>query len=176
METCADNLFPGLTLTLGAMVHPSQASFLEQQSGGLTILILAGLLVGALLIVVPQLLRARQRALEMHHAEVMAALEKGQPLPLTDDRSVAAGRTASLVPIIVMCGAATVTCFLAAFKLEAIFSVTLAVWSVAGVVSLAAITGGVALMGRLAQLHDGIDREESPADAQPHPSQQEEEK
>ena len=33
-----------------------------------------------------------------------------------------------------------------------VFSVTLAAWTVSGVISLAAITGGVALMGRLAQL------------------------
>jgi len=53
--------------------------------------------------------------------------------------------------------AATVTCFLVAYRNEQVFSVALAVWAVAGVVSLAAITGGVALMGRLAQLESGID-------------------
>jgi hypothetical protein len=40
-------------------------------------------------------------------------------------------------------------------------AVSLAVWCVSGVVSLAAITGGVALMGRLAQLESG-DKEEVP--------------
>jgi hypothetical protein len=38
-----------------------------------------------------------------------------------------------------------------------VFSVALAVWTVAGIVSLAAITGGVALIGRLAQLRTGED-------------------
>jgi hypothetical protein len=56
----------------------------------------------------------------------------------------------------VVCAAGTVTCFLAAYKSDNLFAVALAVWSVAGVVSLAAITGGVALLGRLAQLHAGV--------------------
>jgi hypothetical protein len=53
--------------------------------------------------------------------------------------------------------AAAVTCFLAANSREEVFSVSLAVWCVAGLVSLAAITGGVALLGRLAQLQSGIE-------------------
>jgi len=56
--------------------------------------------------------------------------------------------------------AATVTCFLVAYHSENLFAVTLGVWCVAGVVSLAAITGGVALMGRLAQLHVGEEEDE----------------
>ena len=59
-----------------------------------------------------------------------------------------------MVPMISVCAAATVTCFLVAYKSEYLFSVSLAVWVVAGVVSLAAITGGVALVGRLAHLDD----------------------
>ena len=55
------------------------------------------------------------------------------------------------------------TCFLAAYKVDILFSVSLAVWSVAGIVSLAAITGCVALLGRLAQLQAGIQDEELPA-------------
>ena len=43
-------------------------------------------------------------------------------------------------------------------------SALVAGWTVAGVVSLAAITGGVALMGRLAQLHLGVEDEEAPED------------
>jgi len=82
----------------------------------------------------------------------MKALEHGQKLPERDSRSTAAGRTAVLVPMVVMCAAATVTCFLSAYKTDSFFGIALTVWSVAGVVSLAAITGGVALMGRLAQL------------------------
>ena len=62
-----------------------------------------------------------------------------------------------LVPIVTVISAATVTCFLVAYRSEQVFAVALAVWAVAGVVSLAAITGGVALMGRLAQLHSGLD-------------------
>jgi hypothetical protein len=47
-----------------------------------------------------------------------------------------------------------------AYKSEYLFSVAVAVWAVVGVVSLAAITGGVALMGRLAQLEAGLPDEE----------------
>ena len=64
-----------------------------------------------------------------------------------------------LVPMVVVCAAGTVTCFLVAYRSENLFAVALAVWSVAGVVSLAAITGGVALLGRLAQLHSGEEEE-----------------
>jgi hypothetical protein len=145
-------------------------SFFDVHSGALTILILSAFVVGALLIVVPHLLRARQRTLEMQHQEVMAALEKGQPLPRPDERSIAAGRTASLVPMVVMCAAATVTCFLSAFKPGDVFAVSLAVWTVAGVVSLTAITGGVALMGRLAQVSNGSDEDPLPQEPeQPRP-------
>jgi hypothetical protein len=62
--------------------------------------------------------------------------------------------------MVVIISAATVTCFLVAYKSESLFQVTLAVWVVAGVVSLAAITGGVALIGRLAQLQSGVGEEE----------------
>jgi hypothetical protein len=41
--------------------------------------------------------------------------------------------------------------------------VTLTAWVVGGVVSLAAITGGVALVGRLAQLQADREGEEVPA-------------
>jgi hypothetical protein len=82
----------------------------------------------------------------------MRALEQGQVVPEDDEASRAAGRTAMLVPMVVIISAATVTCFLVVSKADSLFSVTLAVWTVAGVVSLAAITGGVALIGRLAQL------------------------
>jgi hypothetical protein len=151
---------------VGGIVHDLDAeSFVERHSGALTILVLALLLLVALLTLVPQLLRSRQRTLELHHAEVMAALEKGQTLPGPDDRSRAAGRTALLVPMVSIISAATVTCFLSAFKPDTIFSVALAVWSVAGVVSLAAITGGVALMGRLAQIQNGMDPDADAPDA-----------
>jgi hypothetical protein len=144
--------------------------FLEQYHGELTILLLAAMIVGGLLVLVPQLLRVHLRSLELQHEEQMRALEKGEMMPRLDDRSKYAGRTAALVPMVVICAAGTVTCFLAAYKYENLFSVSLAVWSVAGVVSLAAITGGVALMGRLAQLHAGVaeehdEEEEMPEDA-----------
>jgi hypothetical protein len=134
--------------------------FLELHSGMLTILILAAMILGTLLILVPQLLRVHQRSLDLQHEEQMRALEQGEVMPRADERSKYAGRLASLVPMVVTCAAGTVTCFLAAYNHENLFAVALAAWSVAGVVSLAAITGGVALLGRLAQLHAGIPEEE----------------
>jgi hypothetical protein len=136
---------------------------LDAHSGELLILILSVLVMGTLVVLVPRLLQAHQRALEMQHEERMRALEKGQTIPPIDERSRAAGRTAMLVPMVVIIAAATVTCFLVAYKPENLFSVALAVWCVAGVVSLAAITGGVALIGRLAQLSSGVEEEEPPA-------------
>src|SRR5947209_18672493 len=94
----------------------------------------------------------------------MNALEPGHRHSRSDERSVAAGRTATIVPMVVVCAAATVTCFLVAYRSENTLSMALAAWSVAGVVSLAAITGGVALMGRLAQLQLGIEDEDAPDD------------
>ncbi len=139
-------------------------SFVEQHSGALTILVLSALILGSLLILVPQLLRSHQRTLEMMHEEQMKALEQGLPTIRPDDRSKSAGRIALLVPMVVIISAATVTCFLVAYQaVEHMFAVTLAVWTVAGVVGLAAITGGVALMGRLAQLSDTEQDEEVPS-------------
>jgi hypothetical protein len=129
--------------------------FLEKHFNELVILILAAFILGGLLILVPQLLRGHARSQEMQHTEHLKALESGQPLPPYDVRSRAAGRTAALVPMVTVCAAATVTCFLVAYKPEYLFAVSVAVWAVAGIVSLAAITGGVALLGRLAQLDAG---------------------
>lgn len=134
-------------------------NFWEGHSGELMILTMTAMVLGTLLILVPQLLRAHHRVLEMEHAEQLRALENGQDLSPTDEAGRAAGRTAVLVPMVVVCAAATVTCFLVAYKSQDLFSVSLAVWCVAGVVALAAITGGVALMGRLAQLHSGFEEE-----------------
>ena len=134
--------------------------FLKQHSGELTILILSALLLFTLLLIVPHLLRSHLKSLEMKHEEHMRALEQGVDLPQNDDRSLFAGRTALLVPIVAVCTAGTVTCFLAAYRVDIVFSVSLAVWSVAGIVSLAAITGCVALLGRLAQLQSGMENEE----------------
>jgi hypothetical protein len=136
--------------------------YLENHSGEVMILILATLLLGTLLVLVPKLLRSHHHILEMQHEEHMKALDQGQLLPPLDERSRAAGRTAALVPMVVICAASTVTCFLVAYKSDDLFAVSLAVWSVAGIVGLAAITGGVALMGRLAQLQEGDLDEEPP--------------
>lgn len=134
---------------------------LEKHSGELLILIMTAILMTTLLVVVPQLLRVNQRATELRHLEHLKAIESGQSLPPADVRARAAGRTAALVPMVTVISAATVTCFLIVYKSENLFSVCVAVWSVAGVIGLAAITGGVALVGRLAQLEAGYPFEEA---------------
>jgi len=146
-----------------AIVQENAPSFVEQHSGALTVLVLSALIMGTLLILVPQLLRSHQRTLEMIHEEQMKSLEQGLPVLPVDQRSRLAARIALLVPMVVIISAATVDCFLVAYQAaDHMFAVTLAVWSVAGVVSLAAITGGVALMGRRAQLSDAKEDEEVP--------------
>jgi hypothetical protein len=134
----------------------------DQHSGEVLILILSVLVLGTLIYLVPRLLQAHQRALELQHEENIKARENGHTIAPPDERALAAGRTAMLVPMVVNISAGTVTCFLAAYKSEHLFAVSLAVWCVAGLVSLAAITGGVALIGRLAQLKSGLDDEEPP--------------
>lgn len=135
--------------------------FLETHSGEVMILSLFILIVGTLIVLVPQLIRAHLRKVEMQHIEHLRALEAGLPLPPPEESARLAGRAAMLVPMVVICAASTVTCFLVAYKAENVVAVALSVWCVAGVVSLAAITGGVALMGRLAQL-ESSEREEHP--------------
>jgi hypothetical protein len=134
-------------------------NFLQQYSGSLAILILGTLVFATLLILVPKLLRTHQHTVELMHAEQMRSLEQGLPIARPDERSVFAGRTALLVPMVSICTAGTVTCFLVAYKSENLLSVTLGVWCVAGVVSLAAISGGIALLVRLAQMHTGGEEE-----------------
>lgn len=134
--------------------------FIEKHSNELMILLLTALVLGTLLVLVPQLLRSNARAQDNMHQEHLRALEAGQLLPRYDVRSRAAGRTTALVPMIAVCAAAAVTCFLVAYKSEYLFAVTVTVWSVAAIVSLAAITGGVALLGRLAQLDAGLNDDE----------------
>jgi NhaP-type Na+/H+ or K+/H+ antiporter len=124
----------------------------QEHNGEVLILALTLILVLSFLAVFPFLLRNNQRKAEMLHREHLQALEKGQPLPVEDYRARAAGRTALFVPIIGMLSAAGVTCFLVSTHTEYVFAVSLAVWVVAGTVSLTAITGGVALIGRLAQI------------------------
>jgi hypothetical protein len=134
--------------------------FLQQHSGSLTILILTALVLATLMILVPQLLRVHQHTVELMHTEQMRALEQGMPVTRPDERSVFAGRTALLVPMVSVCTAGTVTCFMVAYRSENLLSVTLGVWCVAGVVSLAAISGGIALLVRLAQMNTGTEEEE----------------
>ncbi len=131
--------------------------FLETHSGEVMLLVLFLLVVITLVITVPQLLRAHLRKAEMQHLEHLRAIESGIPVPPPEESSRLAGRTAMLVPMVVMITCGTVTCFLVAYKSENLVAVALAIWCVGGVVSLAAITGGVALIGRLAQLHTGAD-------------------
>src|SRR5262245_53076386 len=100
---------------------------MEQHSGELTILVLAVMVLGTLLLIVPQLLRVHWHSQEMLHAERMRALEQGMALPQSDDLSVLAGRTAFLVPIVVVCVAGTVTCFLVAYRSENVFAVAMVV-------------------------------------------------
>jgi hypothetical protein len=140
--------------------------FVKEHSGELLILFLAVILMGTLLVVLPQLLRMNLRKNEMWHEERLRSIEKGLPLPLDDDRSRLAGRIALLVPMVVIIAAGTVTSFLIVYKTDNLFAIALAIWVVAGVVSLAALTGGVALMGRLAQLHE-IDEEEEDEEEEP---------
>ena len=134
--------------------------FLEQHSSELTILTLVLLVVIALIVLVPQLLRAHLKTLEQRHIERSKALDLGIALPPLDDRARAAGRTALLVPSVTVISASTVTCFLAAYRSDNLFAVAISVWSVAGIVCLAAITGSVALLGRLAQLESNEEEEE----------------
>ncbi len=134
-------------------------TFVKDHSGEMLFLVMFLFMLITLLIVVPQLLRANLRKAEMWHLQRLKSLEVGIPLPPDDDRARFAGRTALLVPIVVMISAATVTSFLTVYKSEQLFSVALAIWVVAGVVSLAAITGGVALIGRLAMIQNGDEEE-----------------
>jgi hypothetical protein len=145
-------------------------SFVKDHSGELVILSLAFLVLITLLIVLPQLLRMNVRKNEMLHEERLKSIDKGLPMPPDDDRARFAGRIAMLVPMVVMISATTVTSFLVVYKSENLFAVSLAIWVVSGVVSLAAVTGGVALMGRLAQIQAGEKDEDDDEEEEPHES------
>lgn len=129
-------------------------NIIDIHSKEITLIVIIILVMATLVVIVPQLLRAHLRKLEMIHAENVRSLEAGMKLPFVDDRARLAGRLSLLVPIVVIITAGTVTACLAIYGSDQIFAVSLAVWVVAGVVSLAAITGGVALVGRLAHLDD----------------------
>jgi hypothetical protein len=130
-------------------------TFFQKYASEVMILLLIAMVMATLLALVPLLLRAHRRNQEEKHAERMKALERGMSLPRDESRARAAGRTAALVPMVTVIVAGTVTCFLVAFRSEYLLSVTITVWSVAGIISLFAITGGAALLGRLAQLDSG---------------------
>src|SRR5262249_28896641 len=102
---------------LADLVADSRA-FVDVHSSELTILVLSGMVLGTLLYIVPHLLRARNQTVEYEHAERMKSLEQGIEPPVYDPRSVAAGRTAFLVPMVVFISAGTVTCFLTAYRHE----------------------------------------------------------
>ena len=137
---------------------------LQEHSGEVLILALTIILLLSFLAVLPFLLRHNHRKAEMLHREHLQALETGQQLPVEDYRARAAGRTALFVPIIGTLAAAGVTCFLVSTHTEYVFAVSLAVWVVAGTISLTAITGGVALIGRLAQIQARQEDEEEPVE------------
>jgi hypothetical protein len=133
--------------------------YLQHHSGGILVLILTAMVMAVLLVLIPQLLRSHQKTVELQHNERMKALEGGQNLPHENVLRAAAGRTAVLVPAITVCAAATVTCYLVVYKSDSLIALALTVWCVAGAVSLAAITAGVALMGRLAHLDEPMEGE-----------------
>ncbi len=141
--------------------------FFKDHSGELVIFGLICLVLVTLLIALPQLLRVNLRKAEFLHEERLKAIERGMLPSQGDDKSRLASRIAVLVPIIVMISAATVTSFLVVYKTENIFAVSLGIWVVAGVVSLSAVTGGVALLGRLSsnELDEDEPAEEEPEDA-----------
>lgn len=146
------------------------AELIQAYSKELTLILLTIVLMATLIVLVPQLLKAHLRKVEMLHVENMKSLENGVRLPIPDDRATLAARMALLVPMVVMIAAGTVTCFLAIYSSPQILGVSLSVFVVAGVVSLAAITGGVALVSRLANLED-IDAAEESDEISEHPYQ-----
>jgi hypothetical protein len=161
-------------LLLADAGNEASPEFFEKHVASIMLLVFVVMGLITLLLLVPRLLRARQQRLEMQHIERLKCLDLGQMPPHPDERSIAAGRTASLVPMVVICAASAVTCFLAAYRPDQLFAVAISTWCVSGAVSLAAITGGVALMGRLAHLHAGVEEEledepdeEQPDDQQP---------
>jgi hypothetical protein len=142
------------------------ARLLQEHSGEVLILLLSCVIVATILVVLPLVLRQSRAKAEMIHREHMHALDKGMTVPIDDDRARVAGRTALFVPMVGMLAAAAVTCYLVSTHTENLFAVALAVWVVAGVVSLTAITGGVALIGRLAQIQARQEDEEEELEEQ----------
>lgn len=135
-------------------------TLVDLHSKEITLVMIIAAVLMTLIVIVPQLLRAHLRRTELLHQEHMKALEQGKDVPIIDERARLAGRLSLIVPMVVMITAGTVTGFLSIYNSTEIFSVSLAVWVVAGVVSLAAITGGVTLVARLAHLDDEPHEEE----------------
>jgi uncharacterized membrane protein len=154
----------GGVLALADRVNESTAweVYLQQYSGGIIALVLTAMVLLGLLILIPQVLRSHQRTAELQHTERMKALEAGQKLPQENALRNAAGRTAVIVPAISVCAAAAVTCYMVVNKSDNVIALALTVWIVTGAISLAAITAGVALMGRLAQLDEPMEEENQP--------------
>src|SRR5438105_15115653 len=98
-------------------------AYLHTHSGEMLILVLFILVVITLIILVPQLLRAHLRKIEMQHTEHLKALDQGLLVQPPDEPTRAAGRTAMLVPMVVVISAATVTCFLVAYRSDQVFAV-----------------------------------------------------
>jgi len=142
---------------------------IDLHSKEVTLLVLIASILATLIVIVPQLLRANLRKSDMLHIENLKSLEMGQRIMTVDERARLAGRLSWLVPMVVIITAGTVTGFLAIYNSEQIFPVSLAVWVVAGVVSLAAITGGVALVTRLAHLDDQMFEEDDEYSEKPYP-------
>src|SRR5262249_11552497 len=94
--------------------------FFVTHSGEVLLLVLFAMVVGTLIVLVPQLLRAHLRKAEMQHQEHLRALEKGLPVPPPDEASRLAGRAAMLVPMVVLITCGTVTCFQVAYRSESV--------------------------------------------------------
>jgi hypothetical protein len=149
-----------MLILLMDVADTAQPDFLEKYGREGTILLLTAMAMLTLLFLVPRLLATRRESQQRQHLERMKALEIGHAPAHTDERSVYAGRAASLVPMVAICAAAAVTCFMSVYRPDYFFSISLVAWTVSGVVSLAAIMGGVALLGRLAQLQVGAPEED----------------
>ena len=138
----------------------SMLEFAKAHSTETLVLVLSCVGVLTFLFVLPQVLRYNMRRSELAHEEHLQALQRGLIIPVDDFRARMAGRCALLVPIVSVACATVVTCFLIYHGHESLFAASLAIWVVAGVVALAAITGGVALIGRLAQIQARQDDED----------------
>src|SRR5262249_660844 len=93
---------PPTTMVLAEQSTAANADFWSAHSGEAMILVLFALVVLALLMLVPQLVRAHMRKAEMLHEEHLKALDHGVVIQPPDEPAKAAGRTAMLVPMVVV--------------------------------------------------------------------------